>query len=356
MPARTHRFPLIITGLLLLLFFTLPAIQAAPPASVTLTYFRAENSAEGARLQWQTATELDTAGFRIKRGESSSGPFTELDGIGLVQAQGGPTSGANYEAIDDTLASGQSYWYQLVEIEFSGAEQLLQTVELVANGSPTATVEGIATSADGGDSGPGGGDATATPRTTPAATNTAPAGAATNTAIPPATQSAAGAATATPGPRPSATTMRAVGGIAEAAEPTANVEQPLILAQATDAYPGVAVTEEAQDDAYPGAAPDATTTPIIIETTVDEAEIEGYPGGVAPQATQFPPTGGVDNAVGASSSIGEGSSVAQAEPSAQSASISRVLLWVGFALALVIFIVGAIFAIMLSTRKQRHDL
>lgn len=340
-----HNF-LLAVALVLFLALLSSTLRAAPLRSVTLTYFIGESVGAGARLEWQTATELDTAGFRLKRASTSSGPFDALDDIGMVPAQGSATSGSTYETIDETAELGDAYWYQLVEVEYSGAENVLQTIRLQVGGTPTATVQGIATAEE--DSTSELPAETASPAAQASATSAGQA--ATNTPRATSTLGVAEAsASSTPlSAEPSATTIRSVGsgGIAEAAEPTR--DEPLILAQATDAYPGVTTTETVPDDAgYPGPPQIDTVTPTLAISTV-----ESYPSGAsAVEASGVAPGDRFDNAVGSSGD----SALREDVQSGESSTLSRALLWIGFIAALLIFVAGAGLSIILSTRKQRSN-
>ncbi|HET7376861.1 MAG TPA: hypothetical protein VFK30_09145, partial [Anaerolineae bacterium] len=91
--ARIHSNQLSIffaAALALILLFSLLARSAY--AAITLLYFRANIADPAIRLEWATATELDTSGFYIGRGQSVGGPFTHLpnpdDPNGFVWHQG----------------------------------------------------------------------------------------------------------------------------------------------------------------------------------------------------------------------------------------------------------------------------
>lgn len=329
--------------------------RAAPPLSVTLNYFRGESGAEGAQLEWQTATELDTAGFRLSRASDAGGPFQELGEIGFIEAQGGPVSGDTYQALDTTVVSGQTYWYRLIEIEQNSDEHVLDTTKLTIGTEPTPTLDAVATSDDGdnggseGDTQPGTGNPTATGTPSPSPSPDATNPARTNTPRP-ATATPTVSRQASPAPDEvgdGAEESRPVGDAGEAAAPTTN-GQPTAVAQVTEAYPEPPPADDTPDDSYPGDPPevDIEATPTLAQTE------ESYPPAPANGNTPAPATATGDNVVG---SLPEGGESADSEPQ-QSGNLSRVLLWLGFVAALIIFIAGAVFSILLSTRKQRQDI
>lgn len=71
-----------------------------------------------ATIQWQTATEQNSAGFQLLRRAATEPGFTAV--TDLIPAQGSPTTGATYRHTDRTLQRGHTYHYQLQEIELNG--------------------------------------------------------------------------------------------------------------------------------------------------------------------------------------------------------------------------------------------
>jgi hypothetical protein len=70
-------------------------------------------------IEWETASEVDTAGFLLYRSESSDGPFSLLTET-PIPAQGDPLVGASYRYEDREVIRGRCYSYQLEEVERSG--------------------------------------------------------------------------------------------------------------------------------------------------------------------------------------------------------------------------------------------
>ena len=82
------------------------ALAAFAPAMPTVT------------LEWATASELNTAGFRLYRGTSPAGPFT-LVTPSLIPAAD-PLTGNRYRHIDGGVQAGRVYYYQLEDVENDG--------------------------------------------------------------------------------------------------------------------------------------------------------------------------------------------------------------------------------------------
>ena len=68
-------------------------------------------------ITWETATELQTAGFNLYRSTSPDGDFIHLNPGQLIPSEGNSTSGASYTFIDEDVEAGTTYYYLLEEIE-----------------------------------------------------------------------------------------------------------------------------------------------------------------------------------------------------------------------------------------------
>lgn len=84
-------------------------------------------------IEWSTATELDTAGFNLYRGETKEGPFVQAN-TALVPSSPDPLAGGEYEFVDDGVAPGVTYFYQLEEVEYSGVTQRFDPIQVKAGG------------------------------------------------------------------------------------------------------------------------------------------------------------------------------------------------------------------------------
>ncbi len=93
-------------------------VRVTTPSQVTLT--------------WETASEVDAAGFRLYRSDNPEGPFT-LISPELIPARGDPLVGAKYSYKDTGLIWGRRYYYQLEEVNLTGGgERYSQTVTSLA--------------------------------------------------------------------------------------------------------------------------------------------------------------------------------------------------------------------------------
>lgn len=85
-----------------------------PPTPVTLTTFTVTRSEDANHLAWETATEVNFAGFYVQR-RAADGDFARVGDF--LYAQGSPLSGASYTWTDTDLANGP-YHYRLEAVDF----------------------------------------------------------------------------------------------------------------------------------------------------------------------------------------------------------------------------------------------
>jgi hypothetical protein len=84
-------------------------------------------------VEWSTASELNTAGFNLYRGETKDGPFTRIN-ADLIPASPDPLIGGSYVFTDTAVSGGHTYYYQLEDVETSGAATVEGVVEVKAEG------------------------------------------------------------------------------------------------------------------------------------------------------------------------------------------------------------------------------
>ena len=83
---------------------------------IQLASFQLDAADDGVTVHWETATEIDNAGFNIHRASSISGPYEKINDQ-LVGAKGNGT-GASYEFIDGEGQIGD--FYRLEDIDYNG--------------------------------------------------------------------------------------------------------------------------------------------------------------------------------------------------------------------------------------------
>jgi len=94
-------------------------VNMVAPTLVELISFTARGSFNRVLLEWETATEMDNAGFHLWRSDTREGPYTRITDE-LIPAEGGATWGASYDWWDEGLITGQIYYYKLEDMDFGG--------------------------------------------------------------------------------------------------------------------------------------------------------------------------------------------------------------------------------------------
>ena len=155
-PATTPIEGLIKTDILLLQYcgdITAAAqefvIGAPLPTAVTLQSWEASSADSAVDLSWTTSSELQNLGFHLYRSGSAAGPFTRITAA-LIPGQGSSPTGASYSYRDGSLVNGQTYFYELEDVETTGQKRRHGPVSAVAGGRRDG--------GGGDDEGSGGGD------------------------------------------------------------------------------------------------------------------------------------------------------------------------------------------------------
>ena len=315
---------------------------AMPPRAVGLIDFTATPQNNAALLEWETATELGAAGFSIQRRLASEGVENYIDVLDFINAVGDVTAGAEYSYLDGTAVNGQTYIYQLSEIETSGATEALDETEVTIGVQPTATPVTIG----------GGGNTNPTP--TPVTTNatatpraTARAGEPTATAVSATivpTGRATAVATTSSISRPTATTVHTLPTATIASSTNSTTDNTVVFAQGNTptAYPaeGIIATQPAANTDYPASAEqivNETATPYPAVTIQSSVGVDdGYDS--------------ADN--GATVIGGNADSGTTAVRTDESHDSSTGYLWAGFLIAAFIFVMGLIGTAVFLTRKK----
>lgn len=94
-------------------------------------------------VEWTTASELNTAGFNLYRRASPDGPFSRLNEH-LIPASPDPLLGGSYAFTDTNVVAGRTYYYQLEDVETSGATTRHGPIAAKAEGSGQITLLALA--------------------------------------------------------------------------------------------------------------------------------------------------------------------------------------------------------------------
>ncbi len=101
------------------------------PTAVEITSFAAAPAGPAVLVAWETASEIDNAGFYLYRRQLGTEPYVQLhEGLIASLAPGSP-QGHSYSFLDADVQAGLTYQYLLEDVDFSGVR--------TANGPVQAT-------------------------------------------------------------------------------------------------------------------------------------------------------------------------------------------------------------------------
>ncbi|MBN2209519.1 MAG: DUF1565 domain-containing protein [Candidatus Coatesbacteria bacterium] len=92
--------------------------KEASAAYIELSSFEARAGRESIILTWETATEIDNAGFVLFRVVENHADHEQISG--LIPAAGSAASGAAYKLVDRSARPGLTYLYYLIDIDTAG--------------------------------------------------------------------------------------------------------------------------------------------------------------------------------------------------------------------------------------------
>lgn len=110
----------------------------SPSTLVELTDFQAIPGNNQATLIWETASEIDNAGFNLYRAETEDGGYAKINET-IIPSEGSATQGATYEFIDIEVLNGHTYYYKLESIDLSGIMELYGPAVVTLSSSTTTT-------------------------------------------------------------------------------------------------------------------------------------------------------------------------------------------------------------------------
>jgi len=106
------------------------------PTAVDLASFSAQPRAGAIVLAWETASELETLGFDLYRGDTPAGEQVRLNQAIIPARAPGSPHGAVYAWEDAVVEPGHTYYYTLEAIDVHGARVRHGPVSAVAVRAP----------------------------------------------------------------------------------------------------------------------------------------------------------------------------------------------------------------------------
>nr|WP_290668862.1 hypothetical protein [Ardenticatena sp.] len=104
--------------------------------------FSSQNGPTEVVLRWETASEVQTAGYNLYRATSEDGPFEQINER-LIPASPARYTGGKYVYTDTGLIPGRTYYYQLEEVETSGQRTPVEVIPVTVEQSLWARLQPI---------------------------------------------------------------------------------------------------------------------------------------------------------------------------------------------------------------------
>ena len=92
-------------------------------------------------VQWETATEVNTAGFNLYRSDSRDGTYVKVN-TALIPASGNQLTGSSYKFEDSGVQPGRVYFYELEDVETTGRTSRQEPIQVAVSGAlvPVGTI------------------------------------------------------------------------------------------------------------------------------------------------------------------------------------------------------------------------
>ena len=103
------------------------------PTAVALTSFGATPSAGGILVEWETASEVDTLGFNVYRGDAPGGGHVRVNSTLIPGQTPGSREGAAYSFRDDSVRAGTTYFFWLEVRDVGGGATLYGPTSATVN-------------------------------------------------------------------------------------------------------------------------------------------------------------------------------------------------------------------------------
>lgn len=86
-------------------------------------------------VNWQTESEIGSAGFNVLRGDNEDGPFDRVNER-LIPSSADAVAGGDYAIVDKDVVGGQRYYYILEDVELNGDVTRHDLIVVDAPGRP----------------------------------------------------------------------------------------------------------------------------------------------------------------------------------------------------------------------------
>jgi len=139
---RRIRFCLLVWLLALCLLF--PGSAMPVEAVVTLVSFTVSAGDGQVLLEWETASEIDNAGFYLHRSTAEAGEYARIGPF--IPSEGDGLLGASYSYLDQGVQNGPTYYYKLESVATDGSSEFHGPISATPGAQLTATPTATSTS------------------------------------------------------------------------------------------------------------------------------------------------------------------------------------------------------------------
>jgi hypothetical protein len=111
----------------------------SPYTLIKLSNVAAEPKGGAIEITWVTLTEINSAGFNVRRSLTKDGVYSKIN-VEVIPARGNELQGASYAFVDADVTRGLTYYYRLEEVDLNGKGSTIATVSatLRAGATPAA--------------------------------------------------------------------------------------------------------------------------------------------------------------------------------------------------------------------------
>jgi len=106
-----------------------PAIDI--PLPIQLAAFTAVSADKGVMIEWRTESELNNLGFNVYRSTRLDGDYVKVTPA-LIMGAGTEATPREYSFIDADVAVGNTYYYYIEDVDFSGKTNRSQIIGVIA--------------------------------------------------------------------------------------------------------------------------------------------------------------------------------------------------------------------------------
>ena len=97
---------------------------------VELSAFTGTVVQNGVQLIWRTESETNNLGFHVYRSRRKEGEYVRITPT-LISGQGSDSTPHDYSFLDETAEEGNTYWYRIVDVDFSGVTDKSDPIQVV---------------------------------------------------------------------------------------------------------------------------------------------------------------------------------------------------------------------------------